>query len=110
MVGVDDAVEDQFDAVAADLGAAGGQQLGRGRPVAGEEALHVRGGGVAWLAGVDDDHAPAGASEHERRAQAGGAAADDRDVVGVSVGVHGPQRAPLTPGFEGFVAVSGKRR
>ena len=44
---------------------------------------------LLWLAGVDDQRAPAGAAEHERGAQAGGATADD-DAVPVRV--HAAQR------------------
>ena len=87
---VDDAVLDELDAVAQRPRRGRREQLGRGSPVAGEEALHVRGRGVARRAGVDDDHAAPGAAEHERRGQAGGAAADDRHVIGLrfGFGVH----------------------
>ena len=72
-------------AVAGDLGAAGGEQLGGREAVGAEEALHVGGRGVARLAGVDDGDAAAGAGQHQGGGQAGGASADDHDVVLVHV-------------------------
>jgi hypothetical protein len=45
-----------------------------------EEAVHVRGRGVAWGAGVDDGDGAPGPPELERCGQTGGSAADDDDV------------------------------
>jgi hypothetical protein len=73
-------VED-LAAVAADLLTAGGGQLGRRGPLATEVAVHVGGGGVAWLAGVDDDHRPALAAQLEGGREPGGRSADDGDVA-----------------------------
>ena len=89
-------------AVPGDLGAAGGEQLGGREAVGAEEALHVGGGGVARLAGVDDGDPAAGAAEHQRGGEAGGAAADDDDVV-VAPWSVGRSRA-------GAVAAGGCRR
>ena len=105
---LDHAVLDDLHAVAPDLVAGGGEQRGRGRSVAREEPLHVRGGRVARLARVDDHDPAPRAAEHERRAEARGAAADDRYFI--RFGVHAPQRGAKAPLREGFVAVSGKRR
>ena len=76
----DDAVDD-VAAVAADLVAARGQQLGGWHAVAGEVAVHVGGRGVAWRARVDHEDVAAGAGEDQGGGQACGASADDRDVV-----------------------------
>ncbi len=46
-----------------------------------EVAVHVCGGGVARLAGVDDDHGSALASELECGGESGGRSADDGDVA-----------------------------
>ena len=46
-----------------------------------EVAVHVCGGGVARLAGVDDDHGPALAPELECGGESGGRSADDGDVA-----------------------------
>jgi hypothetical protein len=43
--------------------------------------VHVCGGGVSRLAGVDDDHGPALASELECGRKPGGRSADDGDVT-----------------------------
>ena len=75
-----DAVVDDLDAVAGDLGPAGGEQLGWRHPVAGQEPLHVGGRGVAWRAGVDHGDPASRPSEHQGGAQAGGSAADDHHV------------------------------
>jgi hypothetical protein len=108
--GVDDAIIEEPDAVATGLGAAAEQQLARRRPVARVEALHVRGGGVAWRARVDHHNAAAGAPEHERGAPTRGPTTDDRHVkveLSVSMRRSIDQSAARR---EGFVAVSGKRR
>ena len=76
-VDVDDLVLDELDAVAAHLARAGRQEVGGRHPVAREEALHVRRRGVSRRAGVDDGDPAPRPAEHERRAQAGRAAADD---------------------------------
>ena len=111
------AVFDDLDAVAPDLGARGPEQVGRGRPVARQEPLHVRGGSVARRAGVDDHDPAPRPAEHERRAQTGGPAADDRHVIGF--GVHALQRARRRrgshaslpfPGTAGSVAPWATRR
>ena len=69
---------DQLDAVAADLGASRGQQVGRRHPVAGQEPLHVRCRCVAGRSGVDHRDPAPGAAEDERGTQAGRPAADDQ--------------------------------
>ena len=46
-----------------------------------EVAVHVRGGGVSRLAGVDDDHGSALAPELERGGEAGGRSSDDGNVA-----------------------------
>ena len=43
--------------------------------------MHVCGGAVARLAGVDDDHGPALAPELECGGEPGGRSADDGDVA-----------------------------
>ena len=68
-------------AVAADLLATDGGQLRWRKALAAEVAVHVGGGGVARLAGVDDDHRPALASQLEGGGQSGGRPADDGDVA-----------------------------
>ena len=83
----DHLILDQLHAVAGHLGPSRGEKLGRRHPVAGREPLHVSGGGVAWCAGIDHRHPPAGPSEHERGAQAGGSAADHHHVIRLSL--HG---------------------
>ena len=52
------------------------------------------GGRVARRAGVDDHDAAARPAEHERGAQPGGPAADDRDVIGVHVSMQRPACTP----------------
>lgn len=68
-------------AVAADLCTSGGRELCRRVPVPAEEAVHVRGRGVAWLTGVDHDHRPALTAELKGRREAGRRSADDGDVT-----------------------------
>ena len=75
-----------WHAVAPNLEPRFAQQVGGQHAVTGDEPLHVLGGRVAGRAGVDDDHAAPGPAQHQRCAQTGGAAADDRDVV--RVGLH----------------------
>ena len=78
---LDHAAVDHLAAVAADLVATDrGQRRGR-HAVVSEVAVQVRGGGVARLAGVDDDHRAALATELERGRESGGRSADDRDVA-----------------------------
>ena len=60
-----DGAGDDPAAVAADLVAAAGQQLGGRHPVAGEEPLHVRRGGVAGVSGVQDQDLAAGAGQDQ---------------------------------------------
>jgi hypothetical protein len=87
--GVEHAVVEGLDAVTADLVAGGVQQFGLRCPVAGDEAMTVRGGGVAWRLRLDDRDAAVGAAEHERGAQARRAADDGRESRGsVSVSMH----------------------
>ena len=93
------------------------EQLGRRHPVAGEEPLHVRGGSVPRRSGVDDDDPAPRAAEHERGAQAGGAASDDRDVIGLGVhgssvhaGARGSHASLPFPGTAGSVAPWRTRR
>ena len=76
-----DAAGEDLAAVAADLLTTDGGQLRRRKPFVTEVAVHVGGGGVARLAGVDDDHRPALAPELERGGESGGRSADDGDVA-----------------------------
>ena len=75
------AAGEDLAAVAADLLATDRGQLRRRQPLVAEVAVHVGGGGVAGLAGVDDDHRPALAPELERGGEPGGRPADDGDVA-----------------------------
>ena len=84
----------QVAAVAGDLGAAGGQQLGGRQAVASQEAVHVGGRGVARLPGIDHGDLPPGPGQDQGGGQAGGAAADDHDVVLVH-GHESPRCAPV---------------
>ena len=64
--------------------------------------MHVGGGGVARLAGVDDDDRPALAPELERGGKSGGRSADDGDVAvpldgAGGVFTHGVRRYGLIP-------------
>ncbi len=72
---------DEPTAVVGHLGAAGGEELGGRQAVGAEEALHVRRRRVAWRPRVDDDHVTASPGQDQRGGEAGGAAADDHDVV-----------------------------
>ena len=76
-----DLTVDDLHAVAGDLGASDGQQFGRWHPVAGQEAVHVRGGCVAGRAGVDHGDPAAGPAQDQCGAQAGCSATDDHDVI-----------------------------
>ena len=78
---VDRAAGDDLAAVAADLLATDRGQLRRREPLVTEVAVHVGGGGVAGLAGVDDDDRAALAAELEGGGEAGGRPADDGDVA-----------------------------
>ena len=75
------ATGEDLTAVAADLLTTNGGQLRWRKPFTTEVAVHVQGGGVAWLAGVDDDHGPALAPELECGGKTGGRSADDGDVA-----------------------------
>src|SRR5699024_8851760 len=75
-----DLAGDDQAAVLAHLGPAAGEVLRRRRALVAEEAVDALGRGVAGRAGVDDDHAAAGAGEHQRAAEAGGPAPDHGDV------------------------------
>ena len=72
---------DQVAAVAADLLAAPGQQLGRRGAVVAEQAVHRGRRRVAGPAGVHHEHRAPGAAQHHRPVEAGGAAADHHHVV-----------------------------
>jgi len=61
-----DGAGDDPGAVAADFVAPVGQQFGRRHPVPGEEALHVRRGGVARMPGVQGQDLAAGAGQDQR--------------------------------------------
>ena len=61
------------------------------------------GRGVARLAGVDDRDPAAGPGQDQGCGQAGGAAADDHDVVLV----HVSKSAPVVPAPTTVVAISG---
>jgi hypothetical protein len=69
---------------AGDLRPADAQQVRRWHPVTGQEAVHMRGGRVAWLAGVDHRDTPTRPAEHQRCAEPGRAATDHDDVPPVS--------------------------
>ena len=60
---------------------AGGEQVGGRQAVAGEEAVHVRGGCVARRTGVHHRDPAPGPGQHQRGREAGGAAADHHHVV-----------------------------
>ena len=62
---VGDGAADQLAAVAGHLVAAGREQLRGWHAVAGQEPLHVRGGCVARLAGVDHHDRAAGAGQDQ---------------------------------------------
>ena len=64
-----DATSDDLHAVALDLLASDGQQLGGGHAVARQEPLHVRGGSVARLTGIDHRDTASRPAEHESRAE-----------------------------------------
>jgi hypothetical protein len=87
---VGDRAGDDLAAVTGDLVPAGGKELSWGQAVAGQIAVHMGGGGVAWLAGIDHEDLPAGSGQDQGCGQAGGASADDHYVVSV----HGPRLAP----------------
>ena len=65
-------------------------------------------GALRGAAGVDDDDPAPRPAEHERGAQTGGAAADDRNVIGL--GCMCRTRAARGAAIATFVAVSGNRR
>ena len=102
------AVLDDLHAVAPDLGPRGAERLGRGHPVAGQEPLHVRGGGVPRRSRVDDHDPAPRPAEHERRAQPGGPASDDRHVIDLTF--HALSVHAAGGDMARFVAVSGNRR
>jgi hypothetical protein len=101
----DHPVLDQLDAVAGHLDPARGQEVGRRHAVAGQESLHVSGRSVAWFAGVDHGDPAPRPAEHERRTQAGSAAADHHHVIAGCV--HASEGARAAPDLAMFVAVSG---
>src|SRR5690606_15977934 len=69
--------------------AADGGELGRREALVAEVAVHVGRGCVAGLTGVHDDDRAALPPELEGGAEAGGGAADDRDVAVALDGVGG---------------------
>ena len=86
------------------------REVGRRHPVAGQEPLHVRRGGVAWRSGVDHGDPAPRPAQHESRAQAGGPAADHHHVIAPvsSMAItSAAQRAPTARLLTTFVAVSG---
>jgi hypothetical protein len=87
---IGDDAGDDLAAVAGDLVPAGGKELGGGHAVAGQVAVHVRSGGVAWLAGIDHEDLAAGSGQDQGCGQAGRASADDHYVVSV----HRPRLEP----------------
>ena len=97
---VDDAAGEDLAAVAADLLATDRGQLRRRQSLVTEVAVHVGGGGVARLAGVDDDHRAALAPELERGGESGGRPADDGDVA---VALDGAVRAVFAHGSDDTV-------
>src|SRR5690606_19526697 len=78
---VDHATRHDLPAVAADLGPTDGGEVRWGEPLVTEVAVHVGGGGVARLTGVDHDDRPALAAELEGGGQTGGGATDHRHVA-----------------------------
>ena len=64
---IEGATGEDLDAVAANLVTADGGELRRRSPVMAEVAVHVGGGGVAWLTSVDDDDRAALAGELQGR-------------------------------------------
>ena len=78
---VDGAAGEDLTAVAADLLTTNGGQLRRRKPLVTEVAVHVGGGGISWLAAVDDDHGPALAPELECGGESGGRSSDDGNVA-----------------------------
>src|SRR5699024_2154230 len=75
----DGAADDQ-PAVLPHLGAAAGEILRGRRALVAEQSVDALGGSVAGRAGVEDDHAAAGAREHQCAAEPGGAPAEHGDV------------------------------
>jgi len=71
---------DEPHAVPGDLGMAEFEQCRGGQPVAGQEAVHVRGGRVARLAGVYHHHLAAGPSKKQGGVQPGRSGADHHHV------------------------------
>lgn len=77
----DGGVADRHVRIGVELLAADGAELDGMRAVAREIAVKGSREGVAWFAGVEDEHTAAAAAEKESSAQAGGAAADDAYLV-----------------------------
>ena len=67
-------------------GDAGGVEVARRDALEAQVVVHPRGGGVAGLAGVDDEHGASRAGQGDAGAEAGGTAADDEHVVVVGHG------------------------
>ena len=96
------AAVDDLAAVAADLLTTDRRSAPTAEALVAEVAVHVRGGGVARLAGVDDDHRAALATELERGGEPGGRSADDGDVAvaldgAVGVVAHDRRRYGVNP-------------
>ena len=66
------AAHEDLAAVTTHFFTAGGDQLRRGTPFTTEVAMHMQGGAVARLPGIDDDHGPALAPELKRGGKPGG--------------------------------------
>jgi transcriptional regulator with XRE-family HTH domain len=75
------ATGEHLAAVAADLLATERDEVRRRDTLVTEIAVHVRGGRVPGIAGVDDDDGSSLAAELQRRGKAGGRTADDGDVA-----------------------------
>ncbi len=86
-----DPIAHQLHAVAGRLGPPGDEQVRRGHPFPGQEALHVGGRGVSGRSGVDHRHPAACPAQHQGGAQAGRSPADHHHVVRLH-GVHAESR------------------
>jgi hypothetical protein len=85
---VDSLPIEHFDAVAADLLAGDHRELRGGDAVVAEIAVHASCRGVAWRAGIDDDHRASLAAELQRRCEPGGRSADHSDIASALDGVR----------------------
>jgi hypothetical protein len=78
---VDDATREDLHPVATHLGATDGREFQRWHPLMAEIAVHVRGGSVARLPGVDDDYRATLAAQLEGTGQSSGRSPDDGDIA-----------------------------